>query len=88
MTLTLVTVGTGTVAPSAARSGPAHWVERGDVRLLMDCGAGAIHRLAQFGDGHGLAVGDAHRGVPATDADDYWWIPSGQSFFTIDPAGR
>ncbi len=49
MTLTLVTVGTGTVAPAAARTGPAHWVERGDVRLLMDCGSGAIHRLAQFG---------------------------------------
>jgi len=49
MTLTLVTVGTGTVAPSATRSGPAHWVERGDVRLLMDCGAGTIHRLAQHG---------------------------------------
>lgn len=48
MTLTLVTVGTGTVAPSPARTGPAYWVERGDVRLLMDCGAGTIHRLAQF----------------------------------------
>jgi ribonuclease BN (tRNA processing enzyme) len=48
MTLTLVTAGTGTVAPSATRTGPAHWVERGDVRLLMDCGAGTIHRLAQF----------------------------------------
>ncbi len=49
MTLTLVTVGTGTVAPSATRSGPAHWVERGDVRLLMDCGAGATHALARCG---------------------------------------
>jgi ribonuclease BN (tRNA processing enzyme) len=49
MTLTLVTVGTGTVAPSPTRAGPAHWVERGDVRLLMDCGAGATHRLAEFG---------------------------------------
>jgi ribonuclease BN (tRNA processing enzyme) len=49
MTLTLVTVGTGTVTPSATRTGPAHWVERGEVRLLMDCGAGAIHRLAEFG---------------------------------------
>lgn len=49
MSLSLVTVGTGTVAPSATRSSPAHWVERGDVRLLMDCGAGTIHRLAQFG---------------------------------------
>ena len=49
MTLTLVTVGTGTVAPSATRAGPAHWVERGDVRLLMDCGAGATHGLARCG---------------------------------------
>ena len=49
MSLSLVTVGTGTVAPSATRSSPAHWVERGDVRLLMDCGAGTIHRLALFG---------------------------------------
>ena len=44
-----MTVGTGTFAPSATRTGPACWVERGDVRLLIDCGAGAIHRLAQFG---------------------------------------
>ncbi len=49
MTLSLVTVGTGTVAPSATRSGPAHWVERGDVRLLMDCGPGATHGLARCG---------------------------------------
>ena len=49
MTLALVTVGTGTVAPSATRAGPAHWVERGEVRLLMDCGAGATHGLAQCG---------------------------------------
>ena len=51
MTLTLVTVGTGTVAPSATRAGPAHWLERGDVRLLMDCGAGTIHGLARCGLG-------------------------------------
>ncbi|MBI4541506.1 MAG: ribonuclease Z [Gemmatimonadetes bacterium] len=49
MSLALVTVGSGTVAPSAARTSPAHWVERGDVRLLMDCGAGTLHRLAEFG---------------------------------------
>jgi ribonuclease BN (tRNA processing enzyme) len=49
MTLSLVTVGTGTVAPSATRAGPAHWVERGDVRLLMDCGAGTTHGLARCG---------------------------------------
>lgn len=48
MSLSLVTVGTGTAAPSKARSSPAHWVETGDVRLLMDCGAGTLHRLARF----------------------------------------
>jgi RHS repeat-associated protein len=27
----------------------------------------------------------ADRRFPATDADDHWWIPSGQSFFTTNP---
>jgi ribonuclease BN (tRNA processing enzyme) len=49
MTLSLVTVGTGTVAPSATRGSPAHWVERGNLRLLLDCGAGTLHALARFG---------------------------------------
>ena len=48
MTLTLVTVGTGTVVPSATRGSPAHWVERGNLRLLLDCGAGTMHALARF----------------------------------------
>lgn len=43
----LVTVGTGTVAPSATRTAACHWVSRGDVRLLLDCGAGALHELAR-----------------------------------------
>ena len=51
MSFELVTVGTGTVAPSASRGSPAHWVECGGVRLLMDCGAGTMHRLARFGLG-------------------------------------
>jgi ribonuclease BN (tRNA processing enzyme) len=49
MTLSLVTVGTGTVAPSATRGSPAHWVERDGLRLLLDCGPGTVHRLARFG---------------------------------------
>ncbi|OGT99472.1 MAG: hypothetical protein A2085_11155 [Gemmatimonadetes bacterium GWC2_71_10] len=49
MSLSLTTVGTGTVAPSATRSSPAQWVEAGRVRLLMDCGAGTVHRMARFG---------------------------------------
>lgn len=49
MTLSLVTVGTGTVAPSATRGSPAHWVERDGLRLLMDCGSGTLHGLARCG---------------------------------------
>src|SRR2546427_12083220 len=45
----LVTVGTGTVAPSASRTAACHWVSRGNLKILLDCGAGALHRLAQFG---------------------------------------
>src|SRR5213596_2440742 len=45
----LVTVGTGTVAPSATRTSACHWVSRGSLKILLDCGAGALHRLAQFG---------------------------------------
>src|SRR5881398_10851 len=45
----LVTVGTGTVAPSASRTSACHWVSRGRLKILLDCGAGALHRLAEFG---------------------------------------
>ncbi|HEY3279270.1 MAG TPA: ribonuclease Z [Gemmatimonadales bacterium] len=45
----LVTVGTGTVAPSAHRICACHWVARGEARVLLDCGNGALHRLAEFG---------------------------------------
>lgn len=45
----LVTVGTGTVAPSAQRTSSCYWVRQGDRKILLDCGAGALHRLAQFG---------------------------------------
>jgi len=45
----LVTVGTGTVAPSATRTSACHWVSRARLKILLDCGPGALHRLAQFG---------------------------------------
>ena len=44
----LTVVGSGTVAPNRDRTAPAHWVEAGAVRLLMDCGAGVLHRAASF----------------------------------------
>ena len=45
----LTCVGTGTAAPSATRVCASHLVEAGDVRLLMDCGSGVVHRLASLG---------------------------------------
>jgi ribonuclease BN (tRNA processing enzyme) len=45
----LITLGTGTVAPSARRTAACHFVQRGATRLLLDCGPGALHRCATFG---------------------------------------
>lgn len=44
----LITVGTGSVAPSAHRTAPCHWVGRTGLKVLLDCGAGSLHRLAEF----------------------------------------
>ena len=43
----LVTLGTGTVALTPARVCAGHLVHAGDVVLLMDCGSGVTHRLAE-----------------------------------------
>lgn len=45
----LVVIGSGTVAPSATRTAPAYWLEAGAIRLLLDCGAGVLHRAAALG---------------------------------------
>lgn len=45
----LTTIGTGTAAPHATRVSAAHLVESGAVRLLLDCGSGAVHRMAALG---------------------------------------
>jgi len=45
----LVTVGTGAAAPDAARVNAGHLVTADDVRLLLDCGSGVVHRMAQLG---------------------------------------
>jgi ribonuclease BN (tRNA processing enzyme) len=44
----LIVLGSGTVAPTPTRTAPAFWLEAGDVSLLMDCGAGTLHRAATF----------------------------------------
>ena len=45
----LTTIGTGTAAPHPARVASAHLVEAGETRLLLDCGSGAVHRMASLG---------------------------------------
>jgi ribonuclease BN (tRNA processing enzyme) len=45
----LTVLGSGTVAPTADRTAAAHWVDAGEVRLLLDCGAGMLHRASRFG---------------------------------------
>ncbi len=44
----LTVIGSGTVAPSAERIAPAHWVVADPVRLLLDCGAGTLHRASEL----------------------------------------
>lgn len=45
----LTVIGSGTVAPTPQRVAPAYWVEADAVRLLLDCGAGTLHRSASLG---------------------------------------
>ena len=45
----LTTIGTGTAAPTAGRVQSAHLIETSNVRLLMDCGSGAVGRMADLG---------------------------------------
>ena len=44
----LTTLGTGTVAFSPTRVCAGHLLEAGTVRLLLDCGSGITHRLAEL----------------------------------------
>ena len=45
----LTTIGTGTISYSPQRVCAGHLVEAGAVRLLMDCGSGVVHRMAERG---------------------------------------
>jgi ribonuclease BN (tRNA processing enzyme) len=42
-------LGSGTLLPDGAHGSPSHWVEGGGCRILLDCGAGAVHALAREG---------------------------------------
>lgn len=43
----LVVLGSGTAVPHARRSSSAYWLETVSGSLLLDCGAAAVHRMAQ-----------------------------------------
>ena len=43
-------LGTGTIALTGARVRAGYLVDVGPVRLLMDCGSGVTHRLAELGE--------------------------------------
>lgn len=45
----LTVVGSGTVVPSPGRVCASYYVETGAHRILLDCGAGALHHMARFG---------------------------------------
>jgi ribonuclease BN (tRNA processing enzyme) len=45
----LTTIGTGTISFSPGRVCAGHLVEAGAVRLLLDCGSGVVHRMAERG---------------------------------------
>ena len=47
MKLTLL--GTGSPAPNPNRRGPAQVIQCGDATIMVDCGAGALHRLVEAG---------------------------------------
>jgi ribonuclease BN (tRNA processing enzyme) len=42
-----VVLGSGTTIPHAARSSSGYWLETQNGTLLLDCGASAVHRMAQ-----------------------------------------
>ena len=44
----LTILGSGTVVPDGARNSSGYFVESGDARVMMDCGAGTVHALARY----------------------------------------
>ena len=69
----LTTIGTGTAAPSAERVNAGHLVQAGEVRLLLDCGSGVVHRMATLGVDW---VGITHIAITHFDADHISDIPT------------
>lgn len=45
----LTILGSGTGVPNGERSSSGYFVETGNARIMMDCGAGTLHALARYG---------------------------------------
>lgn len=45
----LTTLGTGTISLTPGRACAGHLVEAGGARVLLDCGSGVVHRMAEHG---------------------------------------
>ncbi len=45
----VTTIGTGTISLTAGRACASHLVEAGMIRMLLDCGSGAAHRMSSLG---------------------------------------
>src|SRR5262245_22352264 len=51
MAIKLTLLGTGSPQANPRRHGPSQLIEAGDDLILVDCGAGALHRLVEAGYG-------------------------------------
>ncbi|HKG22418.1 MAG TPA: MBL fold metallo-hydrolase [Blastocatellia bacterium] len=45
----LTILGSGTVVPDGARNSSGYFIESGELRLMLDCGAGTLHALDRYG---------------------------------------
>ena len=45
----LTILGSGTATPSGRRASSGYWLDAGDARLRLDCGAGTVHAMARWG---------------------------------------
>mgnify|MGYP006181307255 CR=1 FL=1 len=43
----LTTIGTGTISLTPGRACAGHHVDAGAARVLLDCGSGVVHRMAE-----------------------------------------
>jgi ribonuclease BN (tRNA processing enzyme) len=47
-TIAVTVLGSGTLIPDGRRSSSGYFIEAGDARVMLDCGAGTVHALARY----------------------------------------